>query len=293
MGANLAGIAGTSVTGGSAARVRNIIVAHGPTIGAVVVSDPVVGAVVIGAATAAVVALSIIAISNHFNRRPERPVRVPSFIFEDYRDIPPPRYDQASSESRREQSERDDIQNTLTLEQLRLHRQTEEVQPEQARIQARSNPIEARTSQTPDARYAPQDAVVLKWLRDAAKENLDLDFENYYNICIAGRSGVGKSTLINGLRGLKQGDPGAAAVHEKECATKMTKYPHPNAKYLILWDCPGSDTQKHPRETYFYDKFLFGFDFFGHCLYRQIRRSRNRLDETGDRPRSAVRFRSQ
>jgi len=93
-------------------------------------------------------------------------------------------------------------------------------------------------------------------------EKLDLDSENYYNICITGRSGVGKSTLINSLRGLMADDPEAAAVNEDECTAndKMTKYPHPKAKNLMLWDCPGSDTQE-PRATYSHDNFLVGFDF--------------------------------
>ena len=46
----------------------------------------------------------------------------------------------------------------------------------------------------------------------AAQECLGLDAVNHYNICVCGPSGVGKSSFINGIRGLRASDPGAARV---------------------------------------------------------------------------------
>lgn len=93
-----------------------------------------------------------------------------------------------------------------------------------------------------------------------AREKLGIDAVNDYNFAIAGPSGVGKSTFINVLRGLKAScDSGWAAVGHKECTSAIEKYRIPNT-HVVLWDMPGGDTDKRPAPTYFKDHSLYAFD---------------------------------
>lgn len=96
---------------------------------------------------------------------------------------------------------------------------------------------------------------------DRAIEKFGLDFEQKYNVAICGQTGSGKSTMINGLRFLPDTHPNAARVGVNECTAEMKDYPFPNLDHLVLWDCPGAGTQRHPLKTYFLDKFLFAFDW--------------------------------
>eukprot|EP00249_Psilotum_nudum_P009494 c21971_g1_i1 orf=141-875(+) len=92
-----------------------------------------------------------------------------------------------------------------------------------------------------------------------ARQNLGLD-AGVYNIAVVGHSGVGKSTLINGLRKLRDKHPDAAPVGETETTSKITKYILPNNLKIALWDVPGAGTLRHPSNTYFMDKMLYAFD---------------------------------
>jgi len=114
--------------------------------------------------------------------------------------------------------------------------------------------------QTED-RYKLKNGEILEKLRQEGKEKLKLDSKNFYNIALIGQAGVGKSAMINGLRTLKAGDPSEAKEGEIETTGKMTRYQHPIATRLMLWDCPGSGTQAHGQATYFYDNYLFCFDY--------------------------------
>lgn len=93
-----------------------------------------------------------------------------------------------------------------------------------------------------------------------AQAALGIDPVNHYNFAICGPAGVGKSSLINALRGLRPGDAGAAAVGVVETTHEIKRYDHPVFPYLKLWDIPGAGTQKHPVDTYFDDKKLYAFD---------------------------------
>ena len=70
------------------------------------------------------------------------------------------------------------------------------------------------------------------------------------NWAFCGARGVGKSSMINALRGLGARDPGAARVGITECTFVPTPYPHPACGDKVkLWDLPGCSPQ-FPRETY-------------------------------------------
>ena len=94
------------------------------------------------------------------------------------------------------------------------------------------------------------------------KKKLDNWEKELVNIAVIGRSGVGKSTFINAIRGGVQPDSDVyAPVGYKETTDNATTYPHPKNKNLIFWDLPGAGTKTFPRKTYLSDKRVnFRFD---------------------------------
>ncbi|CAB4026889.1 interferon-inducible GTPase 5-like, partial [Paramuricea clavata] len=59
------------------------------------------------------------------------------------------------------------------------------------------------------------------------------------NIGVTGDAGVGKSSFINVIRGLKDDDEGAAETGFKETTIQAAVYPHPTNKKIKFWDLPG------------------------------------------------------
>eukprot|EP00249_Psilotum_nudum_P011749 c23358_g1_i2 orf=56-910(-) len=93
-----------------------------------------------------------------------------------------------------------------------------------------------------------------------AKKKLGMDVSSHFNFAVVGQSGVGKSSLINGLRQLRDNVTGSAAVGEVETTKEIQKYPHPTYPHIVLWDVPGAGTLKHDESTYFVDNMLYAFD---------------------------------
>lgn len=82
-----------------------------------------------------------------------------------------------------------------------------------------------------------------------------------FHVAICGDSGVGKSTIVNVLRGVKKGDATYAEPSTgAEGTQKTTPYPHPRESRFVLWDTPGGSTTRHPAATYYADKCLHEFD---------------------------------
>jgi small GTP-binding protein len=86
-----------------------------------------------------------------------------------------------------------------------------------------------------------------------------------YNWAITGRVGVGKSTLINSLRGLRASDFGAAKVGVCQTTDRATPYMYSKelggiADVVRLWDLPGSGSPEFPLETYIKNMGLRYFD---------------------------------
>ena len=81
-------------------------------------------------------------------------------------------------------------------------------------------------------------------------------------IAVTGESGVGKSTFINSIRGLKSDDEGAAEVDSIETTMIPTMYPHPDHPNLELWDLPGYGTITfEDKDQYLGDVKLKKYDF--------------------------------
>ncbi|KAI8972321.1 interferon-inducible GTPase-domain-containing protein [Pilobolus umbonatus] len=91
---------------------------------------------------------------------------------------------------------------------------------------------------------------------DRANHILDLDF-NCHNIAIVGSPGTGKSSLVNGLLGYKNGDVNAAPTGEVQSTMAPKKYIYPNMESIMVWDFPGMGTPSHPSKGFF-DRYCLG-----------------------------------
>lgn len=81
------------------------------------------------------------------------------------------------------------------------------------------------------------------------------------NVAVTGNSGVGKSSFINTMRGLRPRDEGAADVSLNETTMQPTGYDFPGTLLPTkLWDLPGAGTQRFPREGYVESMGLRYFD---------------------------------
>uniref|UniRef100_UPI003AABB2C5 interferon-inducible GTPase 5-like n=1 Tax=Centroberyx gerrardi TaxID=166262 RepID=UPI003AABB2C5 len=82
------------------------------------------------------------------------------------------------------------------------------------------------------------------------------------NIAITGESGSGKSTFVNGFRGVDNKDESAAPTGCVETTMEVTAYPHPNYPKVTLWDLPGIGTTNFPASKYLEHVGFEKFDFF-------------------------------
>lgn len=84
---------------------------------------------------------------------------------------------------------------------------------------------------------------------------------------ISGRTSTGKSSFINYILGLKEGDEGAAEIGLGNTTRSATYYVHPKNKNITIVDLPGVGTILFPKKGYCdkmlireYDYFLIFFD---------------------------------
>jgi len=82
------------------------------------------------------------------------------------------------------------------------------------------------------------------------------------NIAVIGKSGVGKSSFINAIRGLTADDETAAPVGVTETTTQITPYTHPDHPDVTFWDLPGVGTDQFPQTEYLRLIGVDRFDFF-------------------------------
>ncbi|KAI9471363.1 hypothetical protein BDB00DRAFT_862504 [Zychaea mexicana] len=111
--------------------------------------------------------------------------------------------------------------------------------------------------------------------RDHARQSMGLDSDNYYNVAIVGCPGTGKSALLNGLLGYKEGHADAAPVREaadisnttttvnahgarSNSGDKSRGYKHPLLHSLMLWDMPSVNCGS--AKQYFHRHCLGAFD---------------------------------
>ncbi|KAG2175392.1 hypothetical protein INT43_001039 [Umbelopsis isabellina] len=106
----------------------------------------------------------------------------------------------------------------------------------------------------------PQPLPISKSYYEQAYREYGLDCLNFYNIAVVGVTGTGKSSIVNGLLGYRDGHPYAAKVGEVEVTSKPIGYRHPVLPTLMIWDMPGAGTRRHPAKSYYEDKYLEAFD---------------------------------
>ncbi|KAM3873283.1 interferon-gamma-inducible GTPase 10-like [Diretmus argenteus] len=82
------------------------------------------------------------------------------------------------------------------------------------------------------------------------------------NIAVTGESGAGKSTFVNSIRGLQDGDDGAAETGVTETTMKPIRYTHPTMPWVYIWDLPGIGTSNFKAKKYLKEVQLDTFDFF-------------------------------
>ncbi|XP_076155201.1 T-cell-specific guanine nucleotide triphosphate-binding protein 2-like [Alosa pseudoharengus] len=82
------------------------------------------------------------------------------------------------------------------------------------------------------------------------------------NIAITGESGVGKSSFVNAIRGLKNNDKAAAPTGITQTTTAPTKYPHETMQNIIFWDLPGIGDSTFTSSTYMKQFNFQNYDFF-------------------------------
>ncbi|KAK0194847.1 interferon-inducible GTPase-domain-containing protein [Armillaria mellea] len=117
-----------------------------------------------------------------------------------------------------------------------------------------------------------QKVVEAKWKKGVhpvewpSREQYDVVKQRFYqegkfHLAIAGKSGTGKSSLINAFRGIWDDDEGSADTDVVESTTIVTPYPDPNSANPFIWfDIPGSGTINCSDWTYFNDQGLYIFD---------------------------------
>ncbi|KAH3888993.1 hypothetical protein DPMN_013039 [Dreissena polymorpha] len=69
-------------------------------------------------------------------------------------------------------------------------------------------------------------------------------------IALTGQTGVGKSSLINALRNMKEDDVGGAKIGCTETTKEPTPYSYRENENVVLWDLPGVGTPMFPKEAY-------------------------------------------
>ncbi|XP_068608345.1 interferon-inducible GTPase 5-like [Brachionichthys hirsutus] len=82
------------------------------------------------------------------------------------------------------------------------------------------------------------------------------------NIAVTGETGSGKSSFVNGFRGVDDWNSNAAPVGCVETTTQVTRYPHPSYPNVTLWDLPGIGTMRFPARQYLTHVGFEKYDFF-------------------------------
>uniref|UniRef100_A0A8C5F2D5 IRG-type G domain-containing protein n=1 Tax=Gopherus evgoodei TaxID=1825980 RepID=A0A8C5F2D5_9SAUR len=82
------------------------------------------------------------------------------------------------------------------------------------------------------------------------------------NIAVTGKTGSGKLSFVNAIRGLEDTDKGASETGVNETTMEPTAYPHPTYPNVTIWDLPGIGSPKFEPDTYLKQVQFSRYDFF-------------------------------
>lgn len=135
----------------------------------------------------------------------------------------------------------EELRKCLEDERRQLGAENEQLQQRQAEIEAQERSLAAERQ---------QQERIAETLRNYPRPPWLEKIEATINIGIVGNSGVGKSLLINALRGLHAGAEGWAPVGIQETTRLVSMYAFPNEQRVRLLDFPGAGTPEFPLKTY-------------------------------------------
>ncbi|XP_053254039.1 interferon-inducible GTPase 5-like isoform X3 [Podarcis raffonei] len=95
-----------------------------------------------------------------------------------------------------------------------------------------------------------------------AKEQSNLLNNTTLEIAITGRSGAGKSSFVNALRGMKDHEKGAALTGLIETTMVPQEYTHPAFPKVKIWDLPGLGKNEFNAKEYLKKVNFSKYDFF-------------------------------
>ncbi|XP_006039017.1 interferon-inducible GTPase 5-like [Alligator sinensis] len=82
------------------------------------------------------------------------------------------------------------------------------------------------------------------------------------NIAVTGIAGSGKSSFVNAMHGLDDGDKDTASTGVTETTFKPACFPHSQNPNVIIWDLPGIGTPTLRADTYLQQMQFDRYDFF-------------------------------
>jgi len=141
--------------------------------------------------------------------------------------------------------------------QVKAATDKQQQQKELNQLQQQSDRIAAAQAENRRRAEAQQRQIAEQWPKPEW-----LDTGGSLNFGVVGSSGVGKSSLINALLGLRPTDPGAARVGVTETTSRPTPYEASLGSLgtMKLWDLPGAGTELFPRDSYIQRMGLRYFD---------------------------------
>ncbi|PBK95244.1 P-loop containing nucleoside triphosphate hydrolase protein [Armillaria gallica] len=177
-------------------------------------------------------------------------------------------------QEQRERAEREKDEARRRIEELEREKkeQADQAAKEKEEAQKRADGLEEEARAREKEMLEAQKAMEEKWRKGIhpvewpSREQYDmvkrlLYKDGKFHLAIAGKSGTGKSSLINAFRGMGDDDEGSADVDVIESTTTVTPYPDPNPANPFIWfDIPGSGTVNCPDWSYFNDHGLYIFD---------------------------------
>eukprot|EP00747_Dinoflagellata_sp_TGD_P021404 gnl/TRDRNA2_/TRDRNA2_128466_c0_seq2.p1 gnl/TRDRNA2_/TRDRNA2_128466_c0~~gnl/TRDRNA2_/TRDRNA2_128466_c0_seq2.p1 ORF type:complete len:356 (+),score=75.22 gnl/TRDRNA2_/TRDRNA2_128466_c0_seq2:121-1188(+) len=134
-----------------------------------------------------------------------------------------------------------DMQQTLHKERDSLSGQKEELARRAAEVRTKELALEEEYERQRRLEEAARNYPRPDWLQRA---------EGTMNIGIVGNAGVGKSLLINRLRGVQPKQEGWAEVGVIETTDVVSMYAFPGERRVRLWDFPGAGTERFPLDDY-------------------------------------------